>query len=81
MDLKIKDVAKLLSVSETTIRRWLAEGKIPAYRLHRQYRFSRMEIEDWVMHQKLGKMNGKGKPFDNQKVQQTQDEKNRPATV
>jgi PTS system nitrogen regulatory IIA component len=49
MDLKIKDVAELLSVSETTIRRWLNEGKIPAYRLHHQYRFSRIEIEDWMM--------------------------------
>lgn len=55
MDLKIKDVAELLNVSETTIRRWLAEGKIPAYRIHHQYRFSRMEIEDWVMSCRLKK--------------------------
>ena len=63
MDLKIKDVAELLSVSETTIRRWLAEGLIPAYRLHRQYRFSRIEIEDWVMQQQLGKGKAKNLPF------------------
>jgi len=49
MDLKIKDVAELLNVSERTIRRWLLEGKIPAYRLNGQYRFSRIEIENWVM--------------------------------
>lgn len=55
MDLKIKDVAELLNVSETTIRRWLSENKIPAYRLNHQYRFSRTEIETWVMSQKLGK--------------------------
>ncbi len=54
MDLKIKDVAELLSVSETTIRRWLVNGKIPAYRINGQYRFSRIEIEDWVMSQRLG---------------------------
>jgi PTS system nitrogen regulatory IIA component len=54
MDLKIKDVADLLNVSETTIRRWLTEGKIPAYRLNHQYRFDRTEIEDWVMKKKLG---------------------------
>lgn len=53
MDLKIKDVAELLSISETTVRRWIADGKIPAYRLNRQYRFNRQEIEDWVMRQKL----------------------------
>lgn len=54
MDLKIKDVAELLNVSATTIRRWLAEGKIPAYRLHHQYRFNRAEIENWVLSHKLG---------------------------
>lgn len=54
MDLKIKDVAELLNVSETTIRRWLSEGKIPAYRLHHQYRFSRIEIENWMMGCRLG---------------------------
>lgn len=53
MDLKIKDVAELLNVSETTIRRWLKDGKIPAYQLNRQYRFSRPEIEDWMMKCKL----------------------------
>ena len=53
MDLKIKDVADLLNVSETTIRRWLTDGKIPAYRLNHQYRFSRIEIENWVMSCKL----------------------------
>ena len=55
MDLKIKDVAELLNVSETTIRRWLVDNKIPAYRINHQYRFNRLEIEDWVMSQKLGK--------------------------
>src|ERR1700722_15932425 len=53
MDLKIKDVAELLHISETTVRRWLVDGKIPAYRLNRQYRFSRSEIEDWLIQQKL----------------------------
>lgn len=53
MDLKIKDVAELLNVSEKTIRRWLGEGKIPAYRLHHQYRFSRVEIENWMVRRRL----------------------------
>src|ERR1700678_893935 len=53
MDLKIKDVAELLNVSETTIRRWLKDGKIPAYQLNHQYRFSTGEIEDWMMKCKL----------------------------
>jgi len=53
MDLKIKDVAELLNVSETTIRRWLVDKKIPAYRINHQFRFNRTEIEDWVMKHKL----------------------------
>lgn len=54
MDLKIKDVSELLNVSETTIRRWLADNKIPAYKINSQYRFSRSEVEDWVLKQKVG---------------------------
>jgi len=57
MDLKIKDVAELLSVSETTIRRWLSDGKIPAYRFQHKYRFSRDEIESWMMSCRLRKNN------------------------
>lgn len=53
MDLKIKDVAELLNVSETTVRRWLSDGKIPAYRMNHQYRFSRIEIENWMMRCKI----------------------------
>ena len=55
MDLKIKDVIELLNVSETTIRRWLSDGKIPAYKLNGQYRFSKIEIENWVLSQKMNK--------------------------
>lgn len=52
MDLKVKDVADLLNVSEGTIHRWLVEGKIPGYRINQQYLFNRSEIEDWVMQHK-----------------------------
>lgn len=63
MDLKIKDVAELLNVSETTIRRWLTDGKIPAYRLNHQYRFSRIEIENWMMKCKLKSLDSDFLPF------------------
>lgn len=53
MDLKIKDVADLLNVSEKTIRRWVSEDKIPFYRINQQYQFNRNEIEDWVLNQKM----------------------------
>lgn len=52
MDLEIKDVSEMLNVSETTVRTWLTEGKIPAYYINDSYRFNRMEIEDWIMKKK-----------------------------
>lgn len=58
MDLKIKDVAELLNVSETTIRRWISNGEIPTYRIKQHYYFSRTEIENWVISHKLDKTEG-----------------------
>ncbi|MEM1282462.1 MAG: PTS sugar transporter subunit IIA [Chlamydiota bacterium] len=54
MDLTIKDVAGLLNVSEATINQWIVEGSIPCYRVSDQYRFSRIEIEDWVLSKQSG---------------------------
>ncbi|SPN73232.1 Nitrogen regulatory protein,PTS system sugar transporter subunit IIA,PTS system, fructose subfamily, IIA component,Phosphoenolpyruvate-dependent sugar phosphotransferase system, EIIA 2 [Chlamydia serpentis] len=54
MDLKLDEVASLLDVSEQTILQWLNEGTIPSYSMQNEYRFSRDEIEDWLLHnQKL----------------------------
>jgi nitrogen PTS system EIIA component len=75
MDLKIKDVAELLHVSEITIRRWLASGQIPAYRLNHQYRFSRLEIENWMMACKLKQDKGFS-AFGNNVEEAPQDEAN-----
>lgn len=55
MDLKIKDVAELLNVSEAIVRRWVADGKIPTYRMNQQEYFSRTEIESWVISNKFDK--------------------------
>lgn len=65
MDLKLKDVTELLNVSETTIKRWIADSKIPYYRLNNQYRFSRSEIENWVLSCKQG---GDFSPFDEEET-------------
>lgn len=61
MDLKLKDVAEFLNVSKTTLRRWLADGKMPAYRINNQYRFNRLEIENWVLHHRVA--DPEGSPF------------------
>jgi len=49
MDLKLDEVANSLNVSENTVTRWLADGKIPAYKLKDEYRFNRTEVEDWIV--------------------------------
>ena len=46
----LQDVAEMLNVSEGTIQRWVSESRIPYYRLKHQYRFSRSEVESWVLH-------------------------------
>jgi PTS system nitrogen regulatory IIA component len=48
MNLSVKDAARLLSVSEKTIYRWIKQEIIPAYRVHEQYRFNRAEILEWA---------------------------------
>ena len=74
MDLKIKDVADLLNVSETTINRWLKDGKIPAYRINQQVQFSPKEIEDWVITHKLAN-SGESYPFAEPHITHIHDEK------
>jgi len=53
MDLKIKDIIDLLQVSEKTVYRWIKEKKIPCYRINHQYRFSRAEINEWILSNKI----------------------------
>ncbi|HNR68147.1 MAG TPA: PTS sugar transporter subunit IIA [bacterium] len=53
MDLKIKDIVDYLQVSEKTVYRWIKEKKIPCYRIHHQYRFSRAEINEWILSNKI----------------------------
>lgn len=48
MDLSVREVARLLGVSEKTVHRWLRERAIPARRLHDQTRFNRVEIQEWA---------------------------------
>jgi len=53
MELKIKDIISLLQVSEKTVYRWIKEKKIPCYRINHQYRFSRSEINEWILDSKI----------------------------
>lgn len=53
MRLTIKDLTELLNVSEKTIRRWIKQETIPAYRIQGQYRFNKAEILEWSTSRKL----------------------------
>lgn len=48
MDLRASDVAALLGETEETIYRWAREGALPAYRVHEQYCFNRIELQEWA---------------------------------
>ena len=49
MDLKIKDIVTLLNVPEKTVYSWIKKNEIPFYRINHQYRFSRAEINEWIL--------------------------------
>ena len=53
MQLSVRDAAKLLSVSEKTIYRWINQGSLPAYRVNEQYRFNRAELLEWATARKI----------------------------
>ena len=55
MDLSIRDVAELLNVSEDEIHQLVKAREIPAYHINNQVRFNCLEIDQWVMEQKVGK--------------------------
>ncbi len=53
MDLKLKDLAEILQVSQKTIYRWINDNKIPYYRINHQYRFKTDEINRWAVNNKM----------------------------
>ena len=53
MHLTVHDVARLFNLSEKTIYRWIGQGKLPAYRVHDQYRFNRAELLGWATSRKI----------------------------
>jgi PTS system nitrogen regulatory IIA component len=48
MQLSVKDAARLLSVSEKTVYRWIKQETIPVYRINEQLRFNRAELLEWA---------------------------------
>lgn len=43
--LTTKEVAERLSVSKTTVKRWIADGKLKAYKFGRDYKVEARSVE------------------------------------
>ncbi len=53
MMIDLKEVSKILSLSEKTIYRLIAKNEIPTYKLGGSYRFDRVELLEWATSKKL----------------------------
>lgn len=53
MRLNVQDAARLLSVSEKSVYRWIKQGVLPAYKVNEQYRFNRAELLAWATSRRL----------------------------
>ncbi len=48
MQLTVREVSKFLSVSESTVTRWIKQRGLPAQQVGGQYRFNRVELLEWA---------------------------------
>lgn len=46
--LNVKQVAQYLQLKESTIYSWAQDGKIPAIKIGRTWRFRRSDLDDWL---------------------------------
>jgi PTS system nitrogen regulatory IIA component len=53
MQLTVRDVARLLRVSENAVYRWISDDHLPAEQVNGQYRFNRTELLEWATLRKL----------------------------
>lgn len=49
----LEDVASHLSVSKDTVRNWIKEGRLPAYKAGKMYKFKLSEVDQWLRDGKL----------------------------
>lgn len=48
-----KEVSSLLQVSVYTVRRWIKDGELPAYKVGRLWRIDKVELDRWLRRQRL----------------------------
>lgn len=44
----IKEVAEILKVAYLTVYRWVKDGKIDAYKLGKEYRIKKVDLDNFV---------------------------------
>ena len=47
--LSLEEIAHHLGVKKDTVYKWLAASKIPAHKVGKLWKFSKAEIDEWVM--------------------------------
>ncbi len=62
MQLTVRDVARVLNVSEKTVYRWIKNGRLPAYRISGRYRFDQAELQKWVSAARISQAPGGSLP-------------------
>ncbi|HAT1145917.1 TPA: helix-turn-helix domain-containing protein [Corynebacterium striatum] len=53
----LDDVATHLSVSKDTVRNWTKEGRLPAYKAGKMYKYKLSEVDQWLRDGKLDQEN------------------------
>lgn len=56
--LTLEQIAEYLQMSTSSIYKMAQAGKIPAYKVGRQWRFKREEIDRWVEKNEFGRVKG-----------------------
>jgi len=53
--LTIDEVAEFLHMNPMTVYSWVKDGKIPAFKIGKVWRFRKTEIDEWLKKQKYKK--------------------------
>jgi PTS system nitrogen regulatory IIA component len=53
MQLTVRDVSRVLAVTEATVTRWIRQRGLPARQVAGQYRFNRAEVLEWATTQRI----------------------------
>ncbi|AHU89191.1 MULTISPECIES: helix-turn-helix domain-containing protein [Actinomycetes] len=56
----LDDVATHLSVSKDTVRNWTKEGRLPAYKAGKMYKYKLSEVDQWLRDGRLDQENAIG---------------------